>query len=61
MEIQDKIKKTITKESILFMNDEQYKEFSEYYKKLKDAGIARKEEYTIPLVKTIGTKPVSMI
>ena len=61
MEIQEKLKATITKESLLFMNDEQYKEFLDYYKKLKDAGIARKEEYSIPLVNTIGSKPVSMV
>lgn len=61
MEIQKKIKKTITKESLKFMNDEQYLEFSEYYNKLKEAGIAIKEEYTIPLIKTIGIKPVSVI
>lgn len=61
MEIQKKIKKTITKESLKFMNDEQYLEFSEYYNKLKEAGIAKKEEYTIPLIKTIGIKTVSAI
>ena len=54
MEIQKKVTKTITQESLKFMHDKKFKEFSEYYKKLKEAGIAKKEEYSIPLIKTVG-------
>jgi len=57
MEIQKEVTKTITQESIKFINDKKFKKFSEYYKKLKDAGIAKKEEYNIPRIKTVGTKP----
>lgn len=57
MEIQKEVTKIITQESFRFVNDEKFKEFSEYYKKLKEAGIAKKEEYTIPRIKTIGSKP----
>ena len=57
MEIQKKVKKTLTQESLKFMNDKKFKEFSEYYKRLKEAGIAKKEEYTIPLIKTVGPRP----
>ncbi len=57
MEIQKRVTETITQESLKLMNDKKFKEFSEYYKKLREAGIAKKEVYTIPLIKTIGIKP----
>jgi hypothetical protein len=57
MEISKRVSEVMTQESPQLLNDKKLKEFIEYYKKLREAGIARKEEYTIPLIKTIGNIP----
>lgn len=54
MEISKRISEVINQESPKLLNDKKLKEFTEYYRKLREAGIAKKEEYTIPLIKTIG-------
>ena len=57
MEITKRVSTVINQESLKLNADQKLKEFVEYYRKLKEAGIARKEEYTIPLIKTIGNTP----
>lgn len=54
MEISKRVSKIINQESPKLLDDKKFHEFIEYYRKLKEAGIAKKEEYTIPLIKTIG-------
>jgi hypothetical protein len=54
MEISKRISKVIEQESPKLLDDKKLKEFIEYYRKLRETGIAKKEEYTIPLIKTIG-------
>lgn len=57
MGIKEKVSEIMTQEAFRLNNDKKLKEFSEYYKKLKETGIAKKEEYNIPLIKTIGVIP----
>jgi hypothetical protein len=54
MEIAKQVSKVINQESQKLSDQQKLKEFMEYYRKLRDAGIAKKEEYSIPLIKTIG-------
>ena len=54
MEISKRVSKVIDQESAKLPDDKKLKEYIEYYRKLSEAGIAKKEEYTIPLLKTIG-------
>jgi hypothetical protein len=54
MEISKRVSNVIDRESAKLSDDKKLKEYMEYYKELREAGIARKEEYTIPLIKTIG-------
>lgn len=57
MDIKTKMNEVLNDEEINFSQDPEYKEFMEYYKKLKESGIAKKEKYTIPLVNTISAMP----
>ena len=54
MEISKRVSKVIEQGSPKLLDDKKLKEFIEYYRELREAGIAKKEEYTIPLIKTIG-------
>jgi hypothetical protein len=54
MEISKRVSNVIKQEFPKLLDDKKLKEFIEYYRKLREAGIAKKEEYTIPLIKTIG-------
>ena len=54
MEISKRVSKVINQESPKLFDDKKLKEFMDYYRKLREAGIAKKEEYSIPLIKTIG-------
>ena len=54
MEISEQVSKIINQESPKLFDHKKLKEFMEYYRKLREAGIAKKEEYSLPLIKTIG-------
>jgi hypothetical protein len=54
MDISKRVSKVINQEPPKLLDDKKLKEFMEYYRKLREAGIAKKEEYSIPLIKTIG-------
>jgi hypothetical protein len=54
MEISKQVSKIINQESPKLLDHQKLKEFMEYYRELREAGIAKKEEYSIPLIKTIG-------
>jgi hypothetical protein len=54
MEISKRVSRVINQESPKLPDQQKLKEFMEYYRKLREAGIAKKEEYSIPLIKTIG-------
>lgn len=54
MEISKRVSKVIEQDSSKLLDDKKLKEFIEYYRELRENGIAKKEEYSIPLIKTIG-------
>ncbi len=51
-----RVKQSLIVEEQKFANDKIFDEFNQYYKKLAEMGIAKKETYDIPLVDTIGRK-----
>jgi len=49
-----KIKKEIDKYNKNFLSDPKFKELREFYLDMQSKGIAKKQEYTLPQLDTIG-------
>jgi hypothetical protein len=56
MSIADRVKETIDIKHQEFDSDDEFQKLSEFYKQMQQAGIARKQTYSLPLPDTVGRR-----